>query len=94
MRTPECHPDGEHVALGLCVPCYHRERRARWRAANPRRRHPSTTTAARAERLYAELKAAEPYGPRASWPLVAAKLGVKAKTLEKARERARRRNVA
>lgn len=32
--TPECHPDRQHCAKGLCLPCYQREyQRARRRAA-------------------------------------------------------------
>lgn len=45
----------------------------------------------RAQRLRAELQAAAPYsGQPWSWPAVAARLGVKPKTLEKARQRARK----
>lgn len=46
--------------------------------------------AARAERLHAELVAAGPYAPvPPTWATVASQLGVKPKTLEKARQRAR-----
>lgn len=27
-RTPTCHPDRKHRALGLCLPCYAKHRRA------------------------------------------------------------------
>lgn len=92
-----CLPDhGPHYARGLCRRCYHRERWHGRHVQYPIRRvvRPSTELAARGQRLYDELKAAEPYGGRATWNRVADALGVKPKTLEKARERARQRESA
>jgi hypothetical protein len=43
-RTPECHPDRQHMSKGLCKPCYvlkwqreHPETRRRWLARNRER---------------------------------------------------------
>jgi hypothetical protein len=62
------------------------------RVEEPQTYLPAVELAERAERLRAELEAAAPYsGQPFSWRAVADRLGVKEKTLEKARERARRR---
>jgi hypothetical protein len=90
VRTPDCHPDREHVAFGLCSPCYYRDWYARWRAVNPRTNHRALELAARAERMRAELEAAGPYATLpCTWPAIAERLGVKPATLERARTRAR-----
>lgn len=85
-HAPICSPEhGPHYARGLCRRCY-----GRHRDAYPRRNRTSTALAAAAAQLYAEFQAAGPYaGFTPTWVAVARHLGVKPKTLEKARERAK-----
>jgi hypothetical protein len=89
--TPTCHPDRPHYARKLCRTCYSWKQQAERLDEHPRLNFTSVTLAARAQALRAELEAAGAYAAiPCTWPAIARHLGVAPKTLEKARQRARR----
>jgi hypothetical protein len=89
--APICHPQLPYYARWLCRDCYEPHRHSGTHVEFPRRNHSSTELAARAERLRAELEAAAAYlDEPVTWHLIARKLGVKYKTLDRARCRAKR----
>lgn len=85
------HFDRPHYARGLCRGCYTTQCTNRNLDAFPRQNRTSVALAERAERVRAELEAAGPYASAPpTWRGVAEVLGVKYKTLDRARTRARR----
>lgn len=88
----ECHPDRPHHGRGLCQPCHLQQWRAERRAGmqlKPRRKR-ALELVQRAERMKAELEAAEGYATMpATWEAIAEYLGVKPATLDRYRIRVR-----
>lgn len=92
IRYAECHPDRPHHGLGLCSTCHSTRHRAERRAAVPPkpRRKRALELVQRAERMKAELEAAEGYATMpATWEAIAEYLGVKPATLDRYRIRVR-----
>jgi hypothetical protein len=96
VRSPSiCHPDRPVDSRGLCTSCYAVHYRSGTHLDFPRRIWRGEDLVEAAERLRADLERAAPYsGQPYTWPVVAKQLGVRQRTLEKARERARRKVAA
>jgi hypothetical protein len=92
IRMAECHPDRPHHGLGLCSSCHSTRHRAEHRAgvAPQPRRKTALELVQRAERMKAELEAAEGYATMpATWEAIAEYLGGKPATLDRYRIRVR-----
>lgn len=89
IRLATCHPDRPHHGRGLCASCYDRERRY-GQLPEVSRRNRTLELVQRAEKMKAELEAAEGYATMpATWEAIAEYLGVKPATLDRYRIRAR-----
>lgn len=89
IRMADCHPDRPVHARRLCTPCYDYERRY-GRLPEVPRRNRTLELVQRAERMKAELEAAEGYATMpATWEAIAEYLGVKPATLDRYRIRVR-----
>jgi hypothetical protein len=83
-----CDDEREHHARGLCRACYKRL----WRAGTLDEWPP--VRGRRSGNMVTDAKIIRMRQPALSWPTIATMLGVKPKTLDKARERSRAREAA
>lgn len=102
MRTrPRCHPTRRHHGRYLCGSCYQAAHRADAVPEHPRTTHLAEELVREAELLRARLgepvRGWDPVKRRqvtvsgATWPQIAARLGVEHKALERARHRVKTR---
>jgi hypothetical protein len=105
MRTrPRCHPTRRHHGRYLCSACFQAVTRMETRDEHPRVTRESEELVAEAELLRARLgepvRGWDPVQGRqvtvagATWPQIAARLGVEHKALERARHRVKTRTGA